>query len=334
MSLPEVHKMQYRPWNFGEGPVENNYQTGLIDVFRDLSAYNSQHFPYTTSDGHALGAYVDVEIRSNIPLSGRFVSVQNSWKFRNSVRKFHFKREEMFELAGIEDDEIGTYARTIKPYFDKMDATLLFDGNDYWNRAQFMPYQVAEGLTSDEITYDNLKMGDWERTVVASSIPAQDGDVPETDVWFLHICDEHLENQTPNNNWDSVGMIMAYNQDKMQPQTPVALETVTGQNPLGLLAAQTLTGGVVTELAEYQELESPPYDISDNGDSISKSVIGEFRCVPYTSLGTNISVYHFKNLWLPAGYLGFAFDQSPISLLGELEIVVDVKAVWECRELA
>jgi len=339
MSLPEVHKMQYRPWGFGAGPVENEYQTGLIDVFRDLSAYNSQQFPYTSKDGHCLGAFVDVTIRTNLPLSGRFLAVQNSWKMRNAFRKFHFKRQEMFELAGVEDDEIGTYAREIKPFFDLMDAKEFFDGVDYWNRSQFHPYKVNSGLSNlgpaaGAFEYDNLTKGTWQRTAVASSEPGIDGGNPDVDSWFLHICDEHLENMTPSLNWDSVGMIYAYNQDKMNPVTPTGDETITGQNPLGLLAAQTQTGGVITDIAHYQELETPPYDITDDGDSISKSVIGEFRCVPFSKGESNITVTTYRNLWLPAGYLGFAFDQAPSTMVGEWEIVVDVKAVWECRELA
>lgn len=341
MSLPAVHKLTYAPYDYGEGPVVNQFQTGLIDIFRDLSSYNSKHFPYTTNDGHLLGAYVDVTIKSSVPLSGEIVGVQNSWKLRNSFRKFHFKRMEMFENAGVEGEELGTYGKTIRPFFDLMDFMGFIQGGgtlDFWNRAQYYPKRVTSAMSGGspvgtEFELETMLGGDWDRSVVASATPGADGDIGYTDEWFLHICDGHATG-TGKGAYDSVGMIQAYNEDRMEVVTPDSSESITGQNPLALLTAQTIAGGAVSAIAEDQEEEAPPYDITDFGDSIHKSVIDVFRAAPNTAGDDNVSTYTIRNVWCPAGYLGFLWDQAPSDLQNAMEIVVDVKSVWECRELA
>ncbi len=334
MSLPAAHKLRYKP--FMIGPLQQ-HKTGLINIFRDLSSYNAKNFPYTTDDGHLLGAYVDVTFKATAEITGSIVALQNSWKLRNSVRKFHFKRLEMFENAGVTDEELGRYGRTIRPYFDRAHA---LDPN-LWNVGEFGPWRVtADGVTVNPTTdvatveIDFMKGGDWDYSQVVSSTPTADGGDPETDVWNLHLAGPHITSTTAG-TYDSVGMILAYNEDRMEVVTPGPEETIVGNNPLALLASQSVTGGLAADIAEDQELEKPPYDISDAGDSMHLSEIDFFRVVPYTSGDENTALVTIKNLWLPAGYLGFSFDQLPSQLVGDgLEIIVDVKAVWECRELA
>lgn len=334
MSLPAAHKLRYKP--FQVGPLQQ-HKTGLIDIFRDLSMYNAKNFPYTTKDGHLLGAYVDVTMKATKDCSGSIVALQNSWKLRNAVRKFHFRRLEMFENAGIEGEELGRYGHEIRPYFDRAHALQ----QNLWNEGEFGPYRVTtDGVTVDSgtdiatVEIEFMKGGDWDRSQVVSSTPTADGGDPETDVWNLHLAGGHITSATAG-TYDSVGMILAYNEDRMEVVTPGAEETVVGNNPLALLASQSVTGGLAADIAEDQELERPPYDISDGGDSISLSEIEFFRAVPYSAGDDNSAIIHLKNLWLPAGYLGFSFDQFPSDLVGDgLEIVVDVKSVWECRELA
>lgn len=337
MSLPAVHKLQYKPWNF-VGPRENNYQALLIDVFRDLSFVNNQYHAYTTSDGHLKGVYADVTIRTEAGVAGDIIALQNSWKLRNAVRKFHFRRLEMFENAGVTEEEMGTYGKLMRPFFDREHAeSQIVDGAaDVWNVDETRPYRVKADITEPAGTtnvgfweMEPTVGGSWERSQVAASEPATDGDAGIADEWYLHLADGHL---ATGSNFDSVGMIQAYNEDRMEVVTPSVTESIQPQNPLALLTAQAISGGIVTDIAEDQETETPPYDIQDFGDSIHKYVIDNFSIVPYTAGDGNTSGFTIKNLWLPAGYLGFAFAKMPATV--DLDIVVDVKAVWECRELA
>ena len=342
MTLPAVHKMRYKPW-LQSGPQVNNYHTGLVDIFRDLSAYNAQHHKYTTDDGHLLGAFVDITIKSTVDCSGAVVALNNSWKLRNAVRKFHFERLEMFEKAGIEDEELGRYGKTLRPFFDyehALSAVTDDPNNDYWNYEQFRPYRVKKELTTIGLPsnldkrweVEQMVGGDWDRSKLASSTPGLDGDSPRIDEWFVHLAGSHISGLGAG-AYDSAGMIQSYNEDRMEVITPDSEETVVGNNPLALLRSQSISGGAAVDIAEDQELEAPPYDIIDYGDSIHLAEVDFFKLVPYSGGEDNIAEFTLRNVWLPAGYLGFSFNQSPQELQPALDITVDVKAVWECRRV-
>ncbi len=89
--------------------------TAYLNVARDLSRVNSKNEEVTSRDGHVFGYLVDVKITgSNISA----FRAPNSWKMRNSFRKFHAYRDLMFDNAGIEGEEKGRYGKTIRPYLD------------------------------------------------------------------------------------------------------------------------------------------------------------------------------------------------------------------------
>ena len=49
----------------------------------------------------------------------------------------------------------------------------------------------------------------------------------------------------------------------------------------------------------------------------------------------SFAIQKLSNLFVPAGYLAFLFDQAPEDLRAAgMEMIIDVKGVWECRELA
>ena len=251
--LPEVNRLYYEPFNL-IGPLTQQ-QTGLVPIFDHLSEYNAQHFGYSSDDGHIYGAYIDVYIKASKTVTGQLVGVQNSWKLRNAFRKFHFERLEMFEKAGIEDEELGTYTKTLKPYFDNVHAR----NPQLWQIENFQPYLVDNNLeAAGELYFETSKLigGSIPMSVFATSDAQEEGDTSHLDEWTVHICGPHSSVDPP---WDSVGMIQSYNADRMEPVTPDADSTVTGpQNPLALLRSQSLTGGAVAEIAEDQELTTPP----------------------------------------------------------------------------
>ena len=329
--LPEVNRMYYEPFNLIGSLL--NQQTGLVPIFDHLSEYNAQHFSYTNPEGHLYGAYVDVYIKASKTVTGQLVGVQNSWKLRNAVRKFHFERLEMFEKSGIEDEELGKYTQTLKPYFDNVHAR----NPALWQLENFQPYLVDNQLdpAGGEVQFLTTKLigGSIAYSKFATSDAQDEGDVSTLDEWTVHICGPHSSSAPP---WDSVGMIESYNADRMEVVTPDADSTVTGpENPLALLRSQSLTGGAVAEIAEEQELTTPPYDLADGGDSVQKSVLDFIRIFPYSDENDSFAIQKISNLFVPAGYLAFLFDQTPEDLRSAgMEMIIDVKGVWECRELA
>lgn len=325
----------YKPWDGSTSPYPSS-QVGVINLFRDLSFVNSRNHDFTTSDGHVKGALVDITIRAGREVTGSVAAVPNSWNMRNAFRKFHFLREAMFRKAGVTKREQGKYGKTLRPYLDRLDAE---NGALYYNRAEFMPWKVSGSMEEDgsgnPLTIDMEKMegGGWTHTtLVAAEATAATGS--DVDTWTVHICDDHDTSSSP---WTSVGMIQAYMQDREHPVTPGSDETIDGpQNPLALLASQSVTGGEVAAVAEDQEEISPPYDINNDGDTIRKQEVGWFKLLAYNNATTNMfGDFTLKNVFLPAGYCLLNFDQTVADLVGAgIQVMVDVKAIWECRDLA
>jgi len=242
-----------------------------LNLGRDISRINSKNEEITTRDGHVYGYMVECTA-----IAGDVVTAYcapNSWKMRNSFRKFHAYRDLMFDNAGVEGDEKGRYGKTIRPYLDQGH----FAGN------KLVPATVDSAGTDV-----NLDGGEWTYTQLATTPIYTDGPRPSTSIesWAdsfpLHICEENIEgspgDESTSGTYDSVGMIHSYNLDRMEIVTPVEAEALA--SPSNPLAALRSTGnqatGEVLDIAIDQELEAPPYDIADNGDSI-QTVINSLR---------------------------------------------------------
>jgi len=236
--------------------------TAYLNVARDLSRVNSKNEEITTRDGHVYGYLVDVKVTgSNISA----FRAPNSWKMRNSFRKFHAYRDLMFDNAGIEGNEKGRYGKTIRPYLDI--------GHSAGTEAHVVSTNSAGG----DVIFD---VGEWTYTRLATTPIYGEGPRPGTsaqhwaDAFSLHICEANVDelagDDVQSAMYKQVGMIHSYNLDRMEVVTPTALETVSGpSNPLAQLRLEgNQSGGAVLEIAEDQELEAPPYDQADNGDSI------------------------------------------------------------------
>jgi hypothetical protein len=100
-------------------------------------------------------------------------------------------------------------------------------------------------------------------------------------------------------------MVKAYNKDRMD-QTPDADNTAYpgstlqgNNNPLAALRTQTLSTGEVIDIAQDQEEEKAPYDITDSGDSVDASI----SMTTYMSASGEASVRKLGTLVVPAGLL-------------------------------
>ena len=88
------------------------------NLARDLSWMNSKNHEHTDRDGHVVGYICNVKIHGAVSNTITFGSAPNSWKMRNSFRKWHAYRNLMFSEAGVTESEQGRYGKTIRPYLD------------------------------------------------------------------------------------------------------------------------------------------------------------------------------------------------------------------------
>ena len=236
--------------------------TAYLNIARDLSRVNSKNEEITTRDGHVFGYLVDVKVTGSSIAAYR---APNSWKMRNSFRKFHAYRDLMFENAGVEGDEKGRYGKTIRPYLDA--------GHKPGTEALCQTFTSADS----DYVFDG---GEWTYTQLATTPIFGAGPRPSltsepwADAFPLHICEENLEDIAPSDEasgtYESVGMIHSYNLDRMEVVTPLAVDALA--SPTNPLAALRATGnqatGEVLDIVIDQEMEEPPYHQDDNGDSI------------------------------------------------------------------
>ena len=237
-----------------------------LNIARDLSRVNQKNEEITTRDGHVFGYMVECTA-----LSGDVVTsyaAPNSWRMRNAFRKFHAYRNIMFENAGIEGDEFGRYGKTLRPYLDQ----------NHKGGTELVPLTIQSDGT--EWVLDG---GSWLYTELATT-PIYNDAVPTTaieqnwaDGFELHICEPNIVQGATDDEsgfYKSVGMIHSYNLDRMEVVTPTADDAVAGpSNPLAaLISSGNQATGEVLEIAELQEIELPPYDQDDNGDSIQTLV--------------------------------------------------------------
>lgn len=250
--------------------MENNLlyslttQTQYLNLARDLSRVNSKNEEITTRDGHVYGYMVEMKFIGMNPV---VYAAPNSWRMRNAFRKFHAYRDIMFENAGVEADELGRYGKTIRPYLDV-------------GHTQPAAVTLQPGVTNSQSGDWFIDGGEWTYSQLAVVPAYTQGPTPNVeeawaDAFSLHICEENVvqgDTVEKSGYYKSVGMIHSYNIDRQEPRTALvdSGETITGpSNPLAqLISSGNQAVGEVIDITEDQELEFPPYDLDDAGDSI------------------------------------------------------------------
>ena len=295
----------------------------FLNLTKDLSWANSRGMEHTDREGNVVGYVVDLTIVSTSPANWIISSAPNTWKMRNAFRKWHFARLEMFRNAGVTKSEMGKYGQTIRPFLHQGMVS-------YADKAAPVEDNTLVPVTCTDAartwTYsDVVASPGWQTTETGS------GGLSLVDAFKLTICGENYTEDiaagTTTLKFSTAGMIHSYNIDRMEVVTPSALETVIGENnPLAALRSQTITAGEVTEVAEDQEQEAPPYDLADAGDSIDQVFIDYLN----TNADT-LQVARVYNLFIPAGILAFAQGSG-----GTITptILVDVKGSVLCKDVA
>lgn len=299
------------------GNLPNLLQYSYLNVARDLSRVNSKNEEVTTRDGHVFGYLLKVKVATT---GGDGLSVStapNTWRMRNAFRKWHAYRDMMFEEQGIEGDEIGRYGKTIRPLLDALHVGT----NQDTLVAQTTPSQVA---ATGENNWYNL--GEWTYSNIAVTPVYSDGPVPSTtpepwaDSFVLQICEETKE-ELPSTGESSgtysrVGMIHAYNQDRMELPDIFAEEALTSpNNPLAQIRSNgNQAAGAVLDIAIDQELEEPPYDRLPDGMSIQTALQG-FSALPSTGGTASFVVF------APAGLLRLNLTNKNVLASVEVEVL-------------
>ena len=303
-----------------------------FNLTRDVSALESKNYEHTDRDGHVKGYIVNYEIIGGSDQVFFMITAPNSWKMRNSFRKFHAYRNLMFDNAGVSKSEQGRYGKTIRPYLSDCHrkAELAYDPDT--------PSSLVIGQPSTFTcsTGNTMVKGDWTYSKLATTpLYTEAGPtmgastLKVADAFDLTICNENVPGLTEgktSGTYDSVGMIHSYNLDRMEIVTPNPGEgeTLAGpQNPLAaLIASGNQAAGEILNISIDQELETPPYDILDNGDSIAQI------CTKLAKVPTTLGVTRGQ-LFVPAGILQI-YPSSTDLFNFKAEIVAEVL----CKDMA
>ena len=314
---------------YGATTATGSSTVKYYNIAKDLAAVNGKNEEITTRDGHLYAYIVEVTGFGNAASFNQFATIPNTWKVRNAFRKFHFARDHMFDQAGVTDSERGKYGHTLRPYFNYQHKA---DGEE--------TPKILDIKNSD--TNPELRAitgGEWTYSVLASQPTVQtdqlakDLDLALVDEWNVHVLGDSLADDTADtiSTWSSVGMIQAYNRDRMD-QMPDADSTnypgsnIQGKNnPLASLRSQSLSTGEVVDIAQDQEEEKPPYDTTDNGDSIDAVL----AMSAYMSASGEAATRKLGTLVVPAGLLALTFSDAGGSGL-QLNVVGKVL----CKDLA
>jgi len=299
-------------------------QKAYVNLTRDLSAVNSKNFEHTSRDGHVVGYMVNLAVLGSSNQIFRVSTAANSWKMRNSFRKFHAYRNLMFKNAGVTEDEKGRYGKTLRPYlnYDHYQAE-----NSLSSNPVLVPRSDLAEFTMGEWTYSRLATTPLYEVDEATATPEMGASrLTVADEWPLTICDTNQVQASEgftSGTYTTVGMIHSYNIDRMEVITPTADEAVEGPaNPLAaLIASGNQAAGEILDITNEQELEKPPYDLADDGDSVSPIVRGIVK-VP-TTLGITRT-----SMFVPAGLFELQVNGS-----GNYNLYIDVVGQVLCKDL-
>lgn len=290
--------------------------TNYYNIAKDLAKTNARNEEITDRQGNLYGYWCKVQTASSANDSLILSYVPNTWKVRNAFRKFHFAREHMFREAGITKREMGKYGRTLRPYFS-------IDHKSNGDQPNFM-------FDTTLITTTAAAGGEWTYSTLASSPTLQEAetiddmaDFPLVDEWSLTILGPNAASSSTQGGtsfWTSVGMVHSYNLDRMEelPDATTATSVVGLNNPLASLRTQTITSGEIVDIAEDQQLEAPPYDVADNGDSIE--ACWDYMYVGGSTAGATAAMRNWGLYFFPAGIIALTNGATNSNAL-DIEVI-------------
>lgn len=301
--------------SIGEGQLQYNgtpADTNYYNIAKDLAIINARNEEITDREGHLYGYWCNISTTSIADDLLSLAMIPNTWKVRNAFRKFHFARDHMFRESGVTKSEMGKYGRTMRVYFSTAHAA---DGDQ--------PLKLFDVVNETLISATG---GEWTYSRLASAPSYLEGEDTANDVgtevdsWNLAVLGDHRAASTSPSGikvWDTVAMVKAYNQDRMEeiPDATTATSIVSPNNPLAALRSQSVMSGEVTEIAEDQELEAPPYDVTDLGDSTQ----AVYDYMPVSQSG-QAQKRHWGTFFVPAGLIALRSTAANSNAL-EIEVI-------------
>ncbi len=311
--------------------------TRYYNVVRDLSIMNSKNVEHTTRAGvpHVFVA----DIRITCEGAGSFFAwtVPETWKARNAGVKWHKLREKMFRDAGISKKDMGRYGKTIRPYFSPCHKTASTSEPANVPLPAYGAVTDQDGLCTPLVPVEvRDNMFEWTYSDIVVTPEMDDGgtvDLSESsvvDVFDLSILGDHqitAATATEVEKWTNVGMIKSYLEDRegalMVSGAPVNLDSkITPGNPLALLRSLSTSAGEITEVAEDQQDEQPPYQTGQPSNAFM-AYQADFSGSASTGPSTNSSftpTVTLYNVRIPYGILAIR-DETTDSLT----CLVDIK---------
>lgn len=313
-------------------PVTSDGTTtkAFVNLNRDLSALNAKNIEHTTRDGHVKGFMCNIAFVGESDQLYGIITAGNTWKFRNSFRKFHAYRELMFANAGVSKEERGRYGHTIRPFLNHAhyDAFMKITTNKILS-----PYTASGEMAMGEWTHSkfaSVPLYETPEDPTAEPVVMGESGLYVTDEWNVTILDQNQvqsgqDEDFTSGSYDTVGMIHSYNLDRQDVVTPTtAGETIQGPgNPLAaLIASGNQAAGDILAITTEQELEAPPYDTLDGGDSV-EGIRAQIVKVP-TTLGIVRT-----NVFVPAGIF-----ELNVTGNANFDMYIDVVGEVLCKDLA
>ena len=184
----------------------------------------------------------------------------------------------MFRDAGISKKEMGRYAQTIRPYFSKCHKLAL--AADDVSPTGSTPNPAYGAVTNGDGDCTPLvpaqiknNMLDWDYSVIAVTPPIDESSVIDmaegglVDTFDLSVLGDHditAATATSPEKWANVGMVKSYLEDRegvdLIAGASVNLDSrITPGNPLAMLTALSTAANEITEIADEQQYQQPPY---------------------------------------------------------------------------
>lgn len=332
-----VDKLTYLPSSVS--PAVSNMH--LFDIFKGMSMVDRKYHSYASDDGHLKGVLCNITLEVKEDTDFSLWGVGNNWAVRNAMRAFHFKRIEMFERNGVDIEELGAYARTIRPYLD-------YDGHYRTGSGSYVETNPIGGFVDEDnpnadVMTKELSGGGWDRSQFVTAPGSYTFDTSSgsittntlSDEWYLTILGDHEVAVTStatggpgsvgDDTWITVSAVKSYIDSKRKPVSPKATddETLVGQNnPLLQLSSGSITSSDVTEIAEDEQEWTTPY-ARDSADMQFLTCVGIGNVQ-----GSQTKIMKFHNVFLPAGYLVYSSD----AYANLTECQIEIVGVAECRE--
>ncbi len=311
--------------------------TRYYNIVRDLSIMNSKNVEHTTRAGvpHVFVA----DIRITCEGAGSFFAwtVPETWKARNAGVKWHKLREKMFRDAGISKKDMGRYGKTIRPYFSPCHRLDVISELGNSPLPAYGAVTDGDGICTPLVPVDvRTTMFEWTYSdIVVTPDFEDDGtiDLDEAsmvDTFDLSILGDHQivsATGTTVEKWSNVGMIKSYLEDRegalMVSAPGVNLDSkITPGNPLALLRSLSTSAGEITEVAEDQQEEQPPYQTGQPSNGFmayQADFSGGMSTGPNTNSSFNPTVTLY-NVRIPYGILAIR-DETEAAL----NCLVDIK---------